>query len=196
LGLGNLEELSVQKGHLMENNSQYYLELLAEQERLKANRFAGVRTVLVVLSSSGMAFDIDGFRGRIHSSYPEAAVFFVTTRGKPLGAAAQGHVDLVIDLTGPGQRQQPLFARSIRSKARFTVGRSVGFFRKRIYDRVFDEKSAESLRQLQSLHPLAREHEVQRRVLALAGVASAPHAESAVDRGKSIALDLPPLARA
>jgi hypothetical protein len=32
-------------------------------------------------------------------------------------------------------------------------------------------------------------------VLALSGVACTPHAESAPDRGKSIALDLPPLSR-
>jgi hypothetical protein len=181
---------------MQNQSSQYYLELLAEQERLKSNRFAGVRTVLVVLSSSGMAYDVDGFCARIHSAYPEAAVFFMTTRGKPLGAMAQGHVDLVIDLTGPRQRQGLLFSRMLRSKARYTVGRNVGLFRKRIYDRVFDEHGQSHLARLQVMHPLAREHEVQRQVLALAGVAATPHAESAPDRGKTIALDLPPLARA
>jgi hypothetical protein len=180
----------------MQNDSRYYLELLAEQERLKANRFAGVRTVLVVLSSAGMAYDVDGFRGRIHSAYPEAAVFFMTTRGKALGAHAQGHVDLLLDLTGPGQKQGIFFARSLRSKARFTVGRNVGLFRKRIYDRTFDEFAAEVASRLQAMSMLAREHEAQRQVLALAGVSAAPHAESSEDRGKSIALDLPPLARA
>jgi hypothetical protein len=181
---------------MQNHSSQYYLELLAEQERLKSNRFAGVRTVLVVLSSSGMAYDVDGFRGRIHSAYPEAAVFFMTTRGKPLGAMAQGHVDLVIDLTGPRQRQGLFFARMLRGKGRFTVGRNVGLFRKRIYDRIFDERDPSRQAVLQSMHPLAREHEVQRQVLSLAGVASTPHAESAPDRGKSIALELPPLSRA
>jgi hypothetical protein len=179
----------------MQNDSQYYLELLAEQERLKSNRFAGVRTVLVVLSSAGMAYDVDGFRGRIHSSYPEAAVFFMTTRGKPLGATAQGHVDLLIDLTGPRQRQGLFLTRSLRSRARFAVGRNVGLFRKRIYDRVYDERAPEIAKHLAGLSPLAREHEAQKQVLALSGVACTPHAESAPDRGKSIALELPPLSR-
>lgn len=177
------------------DSSTYYLDLLAEQERLKSNRFAGVRTVLVVLSASGMAYDTDGFRGRIHSAYPEAAVFFMTTKGKALGAVAQGHVDLLIDLTGPRQRQGLFFARSLRGKARFTIGRNAGLFRKRIYDRIFDEKASEHAGRLAGLSPLAREHLIQREVLALAGVASAPHSESAPDRGKSIALELPPLAR-
>ncbi len=183
------------QNHSLSDSSQYYLDLLAEQERLKANRFAGVRTVLVVLSASGMAYDMDGFRGRIHSAYPEAAVFFMTTKGRALGASAQGHVDLLIDLTGPRQRQGLFFARGLRSKARFTIGRNAGLFRKRIYDRIFDEKAPEHQARLAAQSPLAREHSVQREVLALAGVASAPHSESAPDRGKSIALDLPPLAR-
>lgn len=173
-----------------QTDSQFYLDLLAQQERLKSNRFAGVRTVLVVLSSAGMAYDVDGFRSRIQGAYPESAVFFVTTRGHALGAVSQGQVDLLIDLTGPGQKQGLFFARKMRSKARFAVGRNAGFFRKRTYDRVVDDRS------IQKSGPLAHEHEVQRQVLALAGVAATPHAESARDRGKLIALELPPLARA
>jgi len=178
-----------------QTESQYYMEILAEQERLKANRFPGVRTVLVVLSSAGMAYDVDGFRGRIHSAYPDAAVFFMTTQGQALGAVSQGHVDLLIDLTGARQRQGFLFARLMRSKSRYTVGRNAGFWRKRIYDRVFDEKAKDNAKRLQSFGPLAREHDVQRQVLSLAGVAAVPHAESAQDRGKVIALELPPLSR-
>jgi len=40
---------------------------------------------------------------------------------------------------------------------------------------------------------LHREREVQRMVLALAGVATVPHAESGADRSAEIALELPPL---
>ncbi|MBU6375855.1 MAG: hypothetical protein KGQ59_07665, partial [Bdellovibrionales bacterium] len=76
----------------MQNDSEFYLSTLAEQERLQTYRFAGVRTILVVLSSAGMAVDLDGLRSRIHAAYPDAAVFFVTTRGKTLGASSKGHV--------------------------------------------------------------------------------------------------------
>jgi hypothetical protein len=89
----------------MNQNSDFYLSLLAEQERLRVHRIAGARTILMVLSSHGMAYDLDGLRSRIHGAYPEAAVFFMTTKGKPMGTAVQGHVDLVIDFTGPGQKQ-------------------------------------------------------------------------------------------
>lgn len=177
-----------------QTDSQYYLDLLAQQERLKSNRFAGVRTVLVVLSSAGMAYDADGFRSRVQGAYPESAVFFVSTRGDALGAVSQGQVDLLIDLTGPGQKQGLLFARRMRGKARFAVGRDVGFFRKRTYDRIVEDSSVRQSHP--GLGPLALEHEVQRRVLALAGVAATPHSESGRDRGKLIALELPPLARA
>jgi hypothetical protein len=177
----------------MQNDSEFYLSLLAEQDRLRSNRFAGVRTVLVVLSSAAMAYDIDGLRSRVHGAYPEAAVFFMTTRGKPLGTLVKGHVDLLIDFTGPRQKQGLFFPRKLRRMARFAVGRNAGFFRKGIYDRVFDEKSPENAR-LQSMTTMEREREVQRQVLAIAGVASTPHSESAPDRSKSIALELPPLA--
>ena len=176
----------------MQNDSEFYLSQLAEQERLRSSRFPGVRTILVVLSSVGMAVDIDGLRSRIRSGYPEAAVFFMTTKGKSLGASVRGHVDLLIDFTGPGQRQGWFFARKLRRMARFAVGRNAGLFRKRIYDRIVNEKSPESAR-LRAMDALHREREVQRMVLALAGVATVPHAESGADRSAEIALELPPL---
>ena len=110
----------------MKDESQFSLSLLAEQERLRSQRLAGVRTILVVLSSQGMAFDVDGLRGLIHGAYPDAAVFFVTTSGKNLGTRVKGHVDLVIDFTGPRQRQGWFFARRLRRMARFAVGRNAG----------------------------------------------------------------------
>jgi hypothetical protein len=179
----------------MQNDSAFYLSMLADQERLRSNRFAGVRTILVVLSSKGMACDVDGLRSRIHGAYPDAAVFFMTTTGKTLGTPVQGHVDLLIDFTGPGQKQGLFFARKLRRMARFAVGRNAGLFRKKIYDRVIDEKAPANAR-LQGMTTMGREREVQRMVLALAGVASMPHSESAPDRSKDIALDLPPLVKA
>ncbi|MBU6376550.1 MAG: hypothetical protein KGQ59_11180, partial [Bdellovibrionales bacterium] len=100
--------------------------------------------------------------------------------------------DLVVDFTGPGQRQGWFFARRLRRMARFAVGRNAGLFRKRIYDRIFDEKARENSR-LRVMGTLQREREVQRMVLALAGVASMPHSESGADRSGHIALELPPL---
>jgi len=192
--VGNFLGLWLEPDLAMQNDSQFYLSLLAEQERLSSNRFAGVKTILVVLSSAAMAFDLDGLRARIYAAYPEAAVFFVTTEGRPMGATAQGHVDLVIDFTGPGQNQGWFYARKLRRMARFAVGRNAGFFRKRIYNRVVDERSPENAR-LRQMGTMAREREVQKGVLALAGIAATPHSESAPDRGKQIALELPPLAR-
>ncbi len=177
----------------MQNDSTYYLSLLAEQERLQSNRFAGIRTILVVFSSSGMAFDQDGLRSLIVATYPDAAVFFMTTQGKCLGARVQGHVDLLVDFTAPGNRQGWFFARRLRRMARFAVGRNAGLFRKRIYDRVFDEKEASNASRLEKLSTLAREREASRQVLALAGVASVPHSRSAPDRSHEIALELPPM---
>ena len=179
----------------MKDESQFSLSLLAEQERLRSQRLAGVRTILVVLSSQGMAFDVDGLRGLIHGAYPDAAVFFVTTSGKSLGTRVKGNVDLVIDFTGPRQRQGWFFARRLRRMARFAVGRNAGLFRKRIYDRVVDESTPENAR-LGRMTTMAREREVQRLVLARAGIASIPHSESDPDRSAEIALELPPLAGA
>jgi hypothetical protein len=63
-------------------------------------------------------------------------------------------------------------------------------FRKRIYDRVYDEKNAPA--QLPR-EVLERERLVQKRVLGLAGVALVPTGETHPDRGKTIALGLPPM---
>jgi len=169
--------------------STLFLAHMAEQEKTKGNRIPGVRTVLIVLSSAGMVFDVESLRQKILLSYSDAAVFFLTTDGQPIGSVAPAHVDLLIDFTGPGQRQGVLFAKKLRRMARVTVGRNAGFFRKRIYDRVFDEKA-----KAKSLAPevLTRERQVQKEVLALAGVAFVPAGDTPPDRGKITPMDLPP----
>jgi hypothetical protein len=70
------------------------------------------------------------------------------------------------------------------------VGRNAGLFRRRIYDKVFDEKA-----QMAKLprDVLDRERHVQREVLALAGVALKQAGDTLPDRGQTIALGLPPL---
>ena len=172
--------------------SKSYLAQLDKRELTKANRIPGVQKVLLVLSSDGLVFDTESLRQTVLLAYPEAAVFFRTTAGKALGVEAPKQVDLLIDLTGPGQRSPLFYAYKLKGMARFSVGRNAGFLRRRIYDRVFDEKAI--LSKL-SKNTLDREREVQREVLALAGVATAPMGHATPDRGKEIALDLPPLSR-
>lgn len=172
--------------------SKAFLTLMAEQERMRNNRVPGVRTVLVVLSSAAMVFDVESLRQKIHASYPDAAVFFQTTLGKWIGSQAPHKVDLLIDFTGPRQRQGLFHSRKLRRMARVAVGRNAGLFRKRIYDRIYDEKSKDLNL---SSEVLTRERFVQREVLGLAGVVFVQTGDTHPDRGKTIALELPPLAR-
>jgi hypothetical protein len=176
-----------------DSDSQTYLSSLNERERVKASRLTGVQKVLVVLSSKGMVFDTESLRQKILLAYPEAAVFFRTTSGKPIGVISPKQVDLLIDLTGPGQRSPLAYALKLSRMARFSVGRSAGLFRKRVYDRVYDEKDP-TVRLPKDL--LESERQVQKEVLALAGVAFVPAGFAEPDLGKVIALELPPLSRA
>lgn len=176
----------------LDAETESLLSLLTTQEQIRNNRVAGTRTVLVVLSARGMVFDTESLRQKILLTYPHAAVFFRTTYGRPIGVPAPKQVDLLIDFTGPGQRQYLFYAKTLRRMARVAVGRNSGLFRKRIYDRVWDEKTR--LNQL-SRDLLERERQVQREVLALAGVAIAQTGDLTQDRSKTIALELPPMSR-
>lgn len=176
----------------LDQESQSFLQLLAEQERIKANRITGVRNVLVVLSARGMVYDVASLRRKVMMAYPESQVFFKNTKGKAIGAEAPSAVDLLIDFTGPGQRQGWFYSKTLRKQARVAVGRNAGFFRKMDYDRVFDEK-AEAARVPHDL--LAKERWVQKEVLALAGVPLAPMGDTPADQSKTIALQLRPLAQ-
>jgi hypothetical protein len=167
--------------------------LLADQEQIKSNRVPGVKTVLVVLSSRGATLDVSALKLKVLLTYPEAVVFFKMTSGRAIGMASPDHVDLLIDLTGPRQRQGWFYSRKLRAMARVAVGRNAGLFRKKIYDRVFDEKA--KMRELPS-DLMHRERRVQREVLALAGVSVAQHGDPMPDLGKEIALDLPKLRKA
>ena len=177
---------------ILDNESVGLMHLLEDEQKIRMNRVPGVRTVLVVLSSRGMAFDRDSIRQKIILTYPEAVIFFKNTRGDDLGAKAPSQVDLLIDLTGPRQKQCLFYARKLRKTARVATGRNVGFFRKNIYDKVFDEKA--HMKEL-PLDLLERERMVQKQVLALAGVALAQTGNATADLSKKIALDLPPMGR-
>ena len=149
-----------------------------------------VRTVLVVLSSAAMVFDSEGIRQKIMMVYNDAAIFFRTTSGKALGVPSPEKVDLLIDLTGPGQRQGLFYAFTLKRMARVSVGRNAGFFRKKLYDFIFDEK-VES--QNLPIDVFERERLVQKTVLALAGVPFVVAGATTPNREKMIALELPPL---
>jgi hypothetical protein len=175
----------------LDPESQSLLADMVKQDLVKNRRIAGVRTVLVVLSSKGMVYDVHALRHEVRMAYPDAAVFILTTEGKSIGAQAPSYVDLLIDFTGPGQRQGWFYARKLRRRARVAVGRNAGLFRKKIYDHVIDEKT---ISQMPS-EVLDRERMIQKQVLALAGVAFVATGETHPDRGKTIALGLPPMQR-
>ena len=172
--------------------SESFLNLLANEEKIRTHRVAGVRTVLVILSTQGLVFDIESLKQKVLLSYPDSAVFFANTSGRPTGVIPPAQVDLLIDMTGPGQRQGMFLARKLRRQARVAVGRNAGMSRTKIYDHVFDEKAQKSSL---PVDPLARERIVQREVLALAGVAMAQMGDTGPDRGKTIALELPAFKR-
>jgi hypothetical protein len=172
--------------------SQSLLNQILEQEQVKKGRIAGVRTVLVVLSSQGMVYDVHALRHAVRMAYSDAAVFFRTTWGKNVGAASPARVDLLVDLTGPGQRAPFFYPRRLRRSAKTAVGRNSGWFgvRKRIYDRIYDEKANKGSLPVEVLD---RERIVQKQVLELAGIPLAWTGETHADRGKTIALGLPPM---
>lgn len=175
-----------------DSESEQFLKLLADQDKVRNNRVPGVRTVLVMLSSRGMVFDMESLRQKILLAYPEVAVFFRTTSGKSVGVPAPNRVDLLIDLTAPRSRQGLFYSRRLRGMSRFAVGRNAGFFRKGSYDRVFDEKDPKAGVPADAL---TAERYVQRQVLSLAGVALAQMGDTPRDLGQTIALDLPSMKR-
>jgi len=174
----------------LDNESTLFVTQIAEEERNRAYRVPGVRTVLVVLSGGGLVFDTEALLQQILQSYPDAAVFFLTPSGKPIGPGAPEHIDLLVDFTGPGQREKCWHAKKLRRMARIAVGRHAGWLRSRIYDRIFDEQ-AESAKLPDEM--LAHERIVQRKVLGLAGVVFLPTGAAGPDRGAITPRELPPL---
>ena len=157
--------------------------------------FENIRTVLVVISSKAMAFDLSALRNFITHAYPGTAVFFMSTSGDPIGVDSPSKVDLLIDFTPPGARQSMFFSFRLRKQARFAVGRNSGkFYRRKNFDRVYDEADQTIKRSLPSDY-LEQEAWAQRKVLELAGVPVVRQGGVGQDRSKEIALELPPLAR-
>jgi len=152
--------------------------------------FPGVQSVLVVLSSTSMAFDLSALRSLISHAYPGTAVFFISTSGDAVGVASPRQVDLVIDFTPPGARQPFLFASRIRKRAKYVVGRDTGgFFSRKRYDRLYQEKMDASL----PLDYMDRERSIQKRVLELAAVSIVKQGGVTEDLSREISLSLPPM---
>ncbi len=169
----------------LDQESQAFLHLLEDQERVKSNRITGVKTILIVLSARGMVYDVPALKRKAQFAYPGSEVFFQNTSGSAIGRVAPDHIDLLVDFTGPGQRQGWFYSKKLRKQARLAVGRNAGFFRKGDYDRIFDEKK-EVARVPHDL--LDKERFVQKEVLALAGIPLAQMGEPMADQGKTIGL--------
>jgi hypothetical protein len=189
----HLNPASSPLGKKLDPDTESLLTQLTEQERIKANKLPGVRTVLVVLSTTNMVYDRESLRQKILQTYPEAAVFFRTELGTSVGVEAPQSVDLLIDFSGSGRRNW-FHARKLRRMARVAIGRKAGLFRGKIYDRVFDESKDPRAASFSS-DLFTRERQVQREILALAGVPLSRNGDLMADRGHTIALELPPMSR-
>ncbi len=172
---------------LPDPESDHSLSGIQVAEAIRKNRAPNVRTVLFILSVRGMALDIASLKQKTQFAYPGSEVFFMTPVGKYIGNSAPSSVDLLIDLSGPKTRQGLFFARRLRRRARVAVGRASSAFRKAAYDRVADESFDPSKQDV-----LVHEREIQRKVLALAGVAVIQAGDTHEDRGKITPMELPP----
>jgi hypothetical protein len=173
---------------VIDRESEIRLTQMAERDDVVGNRVTGVKFILIVLSSRGMVYDLESLRQKVLLPYPDSTVFFQTTQGQPIGPAAPKKVDLLIDFTGPGQRQSLLSAFFLRKKSRFAVGRNAGWFRRGRYDRIYDEMG-ETGNLPEEI--LKKERFVQKKLLNLAGVAFVQAGDTPSDLGKTIALELP-----
>ena len=171
--------------------SRECLEKISKMTWAKQHKVAGVRTVLIVLSESFLPFDTDSLRHKVLLSYPDATVFFYSTRGVPVGVQSPEEVDLLIDLTGPRQYQPFLLPRTLRKLARVAVGRKAGWIRSRLYDVIYDESTEPN----PSPDPAIRELETQKKVLGLAGILMNHSGTAQPDRGVITPRELPPLQR-
>ena len=152
--------------------------------------FSNIKSALVVLSSRALAYDQAGLRSLITHAYPGAAVFFISTSGDPVGVEGPTRVDLILDFTEPGARQNLFFAYRMRSRGKHVVGRKTGlFYRAKKYDRVFDEFSDPRLPK----DYLESERFTQRKLLELAGIPVVRQGGLTPDLSHEIASHLPPM---
>ncbi len=149
-----------------------------------------VSSVLVILSSRGMVFDIHSIRQKVTNTYPGSHVYFKTQLLKSLGEPSPTHVDLIIDLTGPNQRESFCLPWKLSKIGKLIVGRNTGWLRKKFYHRLVTEELINHL----PTQLLERERLIQKKVFQLAGVPFLDKGENPLpDLGKTIALELPGL---
>lgn len=173
--------------HPIDPISEQLLQKINEEQRVRANRIPGVRTVLVVLSPTGMVYDTEALKHKLMESYPECAVFFEDSMGFSLGAAAPQQIDLLIDFTPPDYPGGILRTRRLRRIARVAIGRNAGLLRKRLFDRVLDEK-AKNLGAPED--KMLRERFIQKRIMGMAGVVFSHSGETPIDHSKNLARTL------
>lgn len=178
--------ISVNTTAVQDSESQHFLHLLGEEERIRKNKLEGVKTILIVLSGRAMVYDTWALKQKISLTYPGSQIYIVTSGGYPIGEKAPEKLDLVIDFTGPRHGHKWFFARNLRSRAKYCVGRPAWFFREWIYDRVVPEGKMDLPNDV-----LERERLVQKEVLELAGVPLSQKGNPMNDLGKTIAQDLP-----
>src|SRR5690242_16341766 len=97
----------------VDTESEACLTQILEQDEVLSHRVPGVKFVLIVLSAKGMVFDREALRQQVILAYPDAVVFFQTTVGKSIGPNPPDQIDLLIDFTGPGQRQGLFYAKKM-----------------------------------------------------------------------------------
>ena len=173
---------TVNTASAQDTESQNFLAQLASEEQIRANKVPQVKNILVILSSRGMVFDDESLKQKILLTYPDANIYFMSTLGISIGAQPPEKLDLLIDFTGPRQRHKWFLARKLRSRVRVCVGRTAGFFREFIYDRVYDETKVSLPKDV-----LVKERFVQKAVLELAGVPLSQKGTPGQDLGKVIA---------
>ncbi len=168
-----------------DNETNSALQGMMEDEAIRENRIENVRTLLVILSGRSIVYDDASLRQKISLTYPDAEIYFMTTEAFSMGKKlpSNAKIDLLIDFTGPGHRHKWFWARALRGRSRVCVGRTAGFFREFIYDRVFKEEGLKGL----PTTVIDKERFVQREVLALAGVPLSQNGNLGLDLQKKIA---------
>lgn len=168
-------------------DSEKSLERLSYEAAILKNKLSSIKTVLIVLSARALAFDRESLSSKVKAAYPGSQVFFVSTLAKAIGDVAPEQIDLVIDFTGPRQRHKWFFARKLRSRAKYLIGRNAGFFRPYSYDKIFDEFVEPGVPE----DPVHKERFVQTRILECVGIPVTQRGSLLQDASHDIALELP-----
>jgi hypothetical protein len=78
---------------VQDSESQSFLHILAEEERIRKNKVEGVKTILVILSGRSMVFDTWALKQKITLTYPDSKIYFLTSGGYAVGEKAPEKLD-------------------------------------------------------------------------------------------------------